>query len=221
VPSTQRSPLPRSTVAAVESSAMIGLEADLVRRRDRLAHLARLSHSSLTHPQMREVVPRGPRRPRSGPPARGRCRSTPSLGMRTVSTCSGDVAVGVAHDAQHGHLAGVLGQGVAGSSSMWRAVRPNSSLDLLEGRVGRQPRTRRSGRRRRTRRCRGRQAAGGRGSPRGRRLQCRRLPATGARTRTASGSRSARKPGEVGEGRVGAEGVVAVVRCAPSGHLPG
>ena len=80
--------------------------------------------------------------------------------------------------------------------------------DLVQRRAGRRPRTRRSGCRRRTPRCRARRAAGSRARRRGRR---RRSAELGSSTSTASGSWSVPRPVRWAKARVRPEPVVGVV----------
>jgi hypothetical protein len=143
-------------------------------------------------------MPRAPRRLRS-PPARARLGAHPSVdeggdvgsASRTTRTVTSPAS---------------LDAGV-GNSSMCRAVSPTRPR-CRPGWAGRRPRTRRSARRRRTPRCRARPAAGSTGPPRDRR-RARRGPRVQHEDGIGLAVRA--EPGEVGEGRVRPEDVVAVV----------
>ena len=84
------------------------------------------------------------------------------------------------------------------------------------GWAGRRPRTRRTGRRRRTPRCRARRAGGSRGS-----ASCVRRRSRGLEDEHGVGLAVAAEAGQVGERAVRAEDVVGCRCCGPSGRRPG
>ena len=113
------------------------------------------------------------------------------------------LGVGVADDA-HGTSPGVLAEGV-GELVDVAGRQAELGLDVGEAWDGRRPRTRRTGRRRRTPRCRARRGGGSRGSTRA----CR--PVARLEDEHRVGLAVAAQAGEVREGAVRAEDVVAVV----------